>query len=54
MVIASRSLSYSRYTATDVTTMEKEVVCETSVTVYVNRKELVTFLCTQDHGRHSN
>jgi FdhD protein len=55
MVIASRSLSYSRYMATDVTTataMEKEVVREAPVTVYVNREELVTFLCTPHNLRY--
>ncbi|MBL7183072.1 MAG: formate dehydrogenase accessory sulfurtransferase FdhD [Anaerolineae bacterium] len=52
MVIASRSLSYSRYTATDMTIMEKGVVREVPVTVYVNRKELVTFLCTPHNLRY--
>ena len=44
MVIASRSLSYSGYTATDMTIMEKGVVREVPVTVYVNGMELITFL----------
>ena len=52
MVIASRSLSYSRYTATDMIAMEKEVVREVPVTLYVNRKELVTFLCTPHNLRY--
>ena len=55
MVIASRSLSYSRYVADGMTTataMEKEVVREVAVTVYVNRKELVTFLCTPHNLRY--
>jgi len=52
MVIASRSLSYSRYTATDVATMEKEVVREAPVTVYVNGRELITFLCTPHNLRY--
>jgi len=52
MVMASRSLSYSRYTATDMTIMEKGVVREAPVTVYVNRKELVTFLCTPHNLRY--
>jgi FdhD protein len=52
MVIASRSLSYSRYTATDVTTMEKEVVREAPVTMYVNGMELITFLCTPHNLRY--
>lgn len=55
MLIASRSLSYRRYTADGMTTviaMEKEVVREVPVTVYVNRKELVTFLCTPHNLRY--
>jgi len=52
MVIASRSLSYSRYTATDAATMEKEVVREVPVTVYVNKRELVTFLCIPHNLRY--
>ena len=55
MVIASRSLVYSRYTATDTTTataMEKEVVQEAPVTVYVNGRELITFLCTPHNLRY--
>ncbi len=52
MVVASRSLAYSRYTATDVTTMEKEMVREVPVTVYVNGKELITFLCTPHNLRY--
>ncbi len=56
-VIASRSLSYIRYiagrgaTATAVA-MEKEVVREAPVTVYVNGRELITFLCTPQHLRN--
>ena len=46
MVVASRSLTFSRYTATDVTTMQREVVRELPVTMYVNGTEWVTFLCT--------
>ena len=55
MVIASRSLIYSRYTATDMATatvMEKEVVREVAVTVYVNGMELITFLCTPHNLRY--
>jgi len=58
MVMASRSLSYRRYTADGMTAtatataMEKEVVREVPVTVYVNRKELVTFLCTPHNLRY--
>jgi len=52
MFIASRSLSYSRYTATGMTIMEKEVVREVPVTVYVNGRELVTFLCTPHNLRY--
>ena len=52
MVIASRSLAYSRYTATGMTTMEKEVVGEVPVTVYVNGTELITFLCTPHNLRY--
>ena len=58
MVIASRSLSYRRYTAdgrtaaATATAMEKEIVREMPVTVYVNRKELVTFLCTPHNLRY--
>ena len=49
MVIASQSLTYSRYTTTDITTIEKEVVREVPVTMYVNGTKWVTFLCTP-HG----
>jgi FdhD protein len=52
MFIASRSLSYSRYTATGITTVEKEVVREAPVTVYVNGMELITFLCTPHNLRY--
>ena len=52
MFIASRSLSYSRYTATGMTIMEKEVVREVPVTVYVNGRELVTLLCTPHNLRY--
>jgi len=52
MAIASRGLSYSRYTATDMTVMEKEVVREVPVTVYVNGQELVTLLCTPHNLRY--
>jgi FdhD protein len=52
MVIASRSLAYSRYTANGITTMEKEVVREAPVTVYVNGQELITFLCTPQSLRN--
>jgi FdhD protein len=52
MVIASRSLSYSRYTANGMTTMEKEVVREVPVTVYVNERELITSLCTPHNLRY--
>nr|MBC8264824.1 formate dehydrogenase accessory sulfurtransferase FdhD [Anaerolineales bacterium] len=52
MVIASRSLAYSRYTATGMTTMEKEVVGEVPITVYVNGTELITFLCTPHNLRY--
>ena len=52
MVIASRSLTYSRYTANGMTTMEKEVVREAPVTVYVNGMELITFLCTPHNLRY--
>jgi FdhD protein len=52
MVIASRSLVYSRYTANGMTTMEKEVVREAPVTVYVNGQELITFLCTPQNLRY--
>ena len=52
MLIASRSLSYRRYTADGMATMEKEVVREVPVTVYVNREELVTFLCTPHNLRY--
>jgi len=52
MVVASRSLAYSRYTATDITTMEKAVVREVPVTVYVNGRELITFLCTPHNLRY--
>jgi FdhD protein len=51
MVIAGRSLVYSRYTANGMTTMEKEVVREAPVTVYVNGQELITFLCTPHNLR---
>jgi FdhD protein len=54
MFIASRSLNYRRYTAngrTTATTMEKEVVREAPVTVYVNGMELITFLCTPHNLR---
>lgn len=52
MVVASRSLIYSRYTADGMATMEKEVVREAPVTVYVNGRELVTFLCTPHNLRY--
>ncbi|MGA9351186.1 MAG: formate dehydrogenase accessory sulfurtransferase FdhD [Anaerolineae bacterium] len=52
MVIASRSLIYSRYTANGMTIMEKKVVREAPVTVYVNGRELVTFLCTPQNLRY--
>jgi FdhD protein len=50
--MASRSLTYSRYAATGITTMEKEMVREVPVTVYVNRRELITFLCTPHNLRY--
>jgi len=52
MVVASRSLTYSRYTADSITTLEKEVVREVPVTVYINGTELVTFLCTPHNLRY--
>lgn len=52
MVIASRSLIYSRYTVNGMTIMEKKVVREAPVTVYVNGRELVTFLCTPQNLRN--
>lgn len=52
MVVASRSLTYSRYAADGMTTAEKEVVREAPVTVYVNKRELVTFLCTPHNLRY--
>ena len=52
MVMASRSLTYGRYTANGMTTMEKEVVRESPVTVYVNGMELITFLCTPHNLRY--
>ncbi len=52
MVIASRSLIYSRYTANGMKTMEREVVREAPVTVYVNGRELITFLCTPHNLRY--
>jgi FdhD protein len=52
MVIAGRSLVYSRYTANSMTTMEKEVVREAPVTVYVDGQELITFLCTPQNLRY--
>jgi len=52
MFIASRSLRYSRYTTDGITTLEKEVVREVPVTVYINGTELVTFLCTPHNLRH--
>jgi FdhD protein len=52
MVVASRSLTYSRYTANGRTTLEKEVPREAPVAVYVNGKELVTFLCTPHNLRY--
>lgn len=52
MFIASRSLRYSRYTTDGITTLEKEVVREVPVTVYVNGTELVTFLCTPHNLRY--
>jgi len=58
MVIASRSLTYNRYTAHGMTAaataaaMEKEVVQESPVTVYVNGRELITFLCTPHNLRY--
>ena len=52
MVVASRSLNYRRYTADGMTTMEKEVVREVPVTVYVNGTEWVTFLCTPQSLRN--
>jgi FdhD protein len=55
MGMASRSLTYGRYAATDVATataMEKEVVREVAVTLYVNGMELITFLCTPHNLRY--
>ncbi len=52
MVMASRSLVYSHYTANGVTILEKEVVREVPVTVYVNGSELITFLCTPQNLRN--
>jgi len=52
MVMASRSLIYSRYTADGMKTMEREVVREAPVTVYVNGRELITFLCTPHNLRY--
>jgi FdhD protein len=57
MVIASRSLAYIRYTArrgtvATATAMEKQVVQEVPVTVYVNGRELITFLCTPQSLRN--
>lgn len=52
MVVASRSLIYSQYTAHGITTVEREVVREAPVTVYVNGRELVTFLCTPHNLRY--
>jgi FdhD protein len=55
LAIVSRNLIYSRYIATDVATatvMEKEVVREAAVTVYVNGMELITFLCTPHNLRY--
>ena len=52
MVVASRSLIYSRYTANGMKTMEREVVREAPVTVYVNGRELITFLCTPHNLRY--
>jgi len=52
MAVASRSLTYSRYTADSITTLEKEVVREVPVTVYINGTELVTFLCTPHNLRY--
>lgn len=52
MVIASRSVTYSRYTATGTTTLEKEVVREVPATVYVNGTEWITFLCTPQNLRY--
>jgi len=45
-------LTYSRYTADSITTLEKEVVREIPVTVYINGRELVTFLCTPHNLRY--
>ena len=52
MVVASRNVTYSRYTATGMTTMEKEVVREVPVAVYVNGTEWITFLCTPQNLRY--
>lgn len=52
MVVASRSLIYSHYTANGMKTMEREVVREAPVTVYVNGRELITFLCTPHNLRY--
>jgi len=52
MVIASRSLSYKLYTADGMASLEKEVVREVPVTVYVNGRELITFLCTPGNLRY--
>ena len=51
MVVASRSLSYKHYMADGVASLEKEVVREVPVTVYVNGRELITFLCTPHNLR---
>jgi len=52
MVVASRSLSYKHYMADGVASLEKEVVREVPVTVYVNGRELITFLCTPRNLRY--
>jgi FdhD protein len=52
MVTASRSLIYSRYTTDGMTTMEREVVQEAPVTVYVNETEWITFLCTPQNLKY--
>jgi len=52
MVVASRSLIYSHYSANGMKTMEREVVREAPVTVYVNGRELITFLCTPHNLRY--
>ena len=55
MTVASQNLSYTRYSTIDMptaTSMEKEVVREVAVTLFVNRQELVTFLCTPHSLRY--